>query len=232
MKDLILGAAAKKLFSVWFRRKSEAAIDICAKPEPRHPQRGHELCRAEEGLAEGRGLSHTRITHDTNPEQVHCPLLGAGAKSLSRNSTFPTHKYTTVKKGKASSLLLSLCSFSISHNTNQTARLPRTPKESAVLLPLAAAAQRRVLGWCPHFRTAPAAAVPPCPELGTAPKLREVAPALPTQLLVQGHNQHHLAQPTHLLYTAQPKYTNPQIIRHFKNFGLTWSTWFATKSKA
>lgn len=63
MKDLILGAAAKKLISVLFRRKSEAAIDTCAKTEPRHfPEgtRAVNTCRAEEGVAEGRGLSHTQ----------------------------------------------------------------------------------------------------------------------------------------------------------------------------
>lgn len=41
MKDLILGAAAKTLISVSFRRKSEAAIDTCAKTDT--SQKEHEL---------------------------------------------------------------------------------------------------------------------------------------------------------------------------------------------
>lgn len=129
-------------------------------------QKGHELCstcRAEEGVAEGRGLGDTHSHHESHPEQVYCPLLGGGTKHLTRNSTSPAHKYTTVKKGEASSLLLSFCLFSVSHNINQTARLPRPPNKSAVLLSLAAAAQGELWDGVPTLGAAPQAAVPPHP---------------------------------------------------------------------
>lgn len=69
--------------------------------------------------------SHTQSP--TRATQSRCIglCLVEELKNLSRNSTFPTHKYNTVKEGEASSLLLSFCLFSISHNTNQAARLSR-----------------------------------------------------------------------------------------------------------
>lgn len=150
-------------------------------------------------------------------------------KTCQETALFPHINTPTLKTGEASSLLLSFCLFSISHNTNQTARLPRTPNKSAVLLSLAASAQGELWDgvplWVqPHELLSLPALPARAPELGTAPKHREVAHTLPTQLLAWGHSQDHPAQPTHLLYTAHPKYANTQISRHFKNCGLTLST--------
>lgn len=180
---------------------------------------------------------HTESPVTATPSRCIALCLVEEQKACQETALFPHINTPTVKIGEASSLLLSFCLFSISHNTNQTARLPRPPNKSAVLLSLAAPAQGELwdgvpLRVQPHELLSLPALPARAPELGTAPKHREVAHTLPTQLLAWGHNQDHPAQATHLLYTAHSKSANTQIIRNFKTCGLTLSTWFATKSKA
>lgn len=134
--------------------------------------------------------SHTQSPMTATQSRCIALCLLQELKNLPRNSTFPTHKYTTVSKGEASSLLLSFCLFSISH---KQMKLPRPPNKPAALLSLAAPAPGQLWDGVPILGTAPELL---CPSLPCQPGLSweqqpnsAVALALLTQLLAQGHTR-------------------------------------------
>jgi len=136
MIPLILGAAAKKQIGLsCLGENSKKQCRLLPDTLPRRDTSSTAACRAVEGVALELTVAH-RIPYESNPKQVYCPLFDEGTKKpVTKWHLISTHKYTHTesRKGRPSPCFSPFAYFPISHNTNQTAKLPRAPNKSAIL---------------------------------------------------------------------------------------------------
>lgn len=170
------------------RRKLEAAVNTSAKnrattcfPEgTRTTQQCAELWRG--WLRDVELTVAHRITYESNPKQVYCPLFDEGTKKpVKKWHLICTHKYTHTqsRKGRPSLCFSPFAYFPISHNTNQTAKLTRPPNKSAILWVY----RRAPWQHQPNKAFGTPAPLPYADPWTAVPPLSEAAPALTARFL-------------------------------------------------